>query len=242
MTQIKAISFDLDNTLWHAEPVLLEAEKAMAAWISENAPKAVGKLDKSSVINYKRQLLSEFPGLIHQVSEIRKRLLFIAMKEAGYDASQSAAMSAQAFDVFYQARQKVELFEPVIPALETLSEQYRMISITNGNSNPETIGLSRYFEFSMSAESEGIGKPAADIFQRALARLELLPDEVVHVGDHLEDDVAGAAAVGMKTVWMNLHNVVQPPTDIMPDLDVVPDAVITCISQLRSTIQRFVAS
>lgn len=226
---IKAISFDLDNTLWHADPVLLAAEKAMSGWLRENAAPILEQLTREQVVKYKKALIAQSPALIHHVSDIRKQLLKVAALDAGYANDEAETIAKRAFDVFYQARQQVTLFEPVIPVLEELASQYRLISITNGNSNPEIIGLSRYFEFSISAESEGVGKPDPEIFKNALNRLGLLPEEVAHVGDHLKDDIDGANQVGLKTVWINLTQ---------EGAEHSADAEITCISQLPIVIKQ----
>jgi FMN phosphatase YigB (HAD superfamily) len=48
----------------------------------------------------------------------------------------------------------------------------------------------------------GVRKPRPEIFAAALDALGVLPAEAIHVGDSLEADVAGAAAAGLRTVWI----------------------------------------
>ena len=55
------------------------------------------------------------------------------------------------------------------------------------------------------SEEVGAYKPAAAMFARALAALGLGSHEVLHVGDSLRSDVAGARAAGIRTVWINRH-------------------------------------
>jgi len=52
------------------------------------------------------------------------------------------------------------------------------------------------------SEELGIRKPRPEIFEAAAAGLGLAPREILHVGDSLEADVGGAAALGMRTVWL----------------------------------------
>ncbi|MCP5208066.1 MAG: HAD-IA family hydrolase [Hahellaceae bacterium] len=231
MSQITVISLDLDNTLWHAEPVLIAAEKAMRDWLMSHAPGVIPGLGRENLLQHKQHLLAEYPELQHQVSQIRLRLLQNLLDEAGYRDSERDDLARQAFQVFYNARQKVTLFQPVLSVLETLSQQYQLISITNGNANPEVIGIAPYFSYAFSAESEGISKPHARIFENALATLSVPAEAVLHVGDHLTDDVAGAAAVGMKTVWINAD--LQSSPVQMP---VKADAVIRCIGELPAIV------
>jgi len=52
------------------------------------------------------------------------------------------------------------------------------------------------------SEEMGIRKPRPEIFEEVARALDLEPNEILHVGDSLEADVAGAAACGMHTVWL----------------------------------------
>ncbi len=55
----------------------------------------------------------------------------------------------------------------------------------------------------ISSERARCYKPDPRIFREALRVLGLAPGEVLHVGDSLHADVRGAAAVGMRTAWVN---------------------------------------
>jgi HAD superfamily hydrolase (TIGR01549 family) len=52
------------------------------------------------------------------------------------------------------------------------------------------------------SEAVGWRKPRREIFEALLRELGLAPGEVLHVGDNLEADVGGAAALGMRTAWL----------------------------------------
>lgn len=53
-------------------------------------------------------------------------------------------------------------------------------------------------------------KPRAEIFEMALKKVNLQPDEVVHIGDSLSSDIKGASALGINTVWINRGGKVVP--------------------------------
>ena len=55
------------------------------------------------------------------------------------------------------------------------------------------------------SEDVGAYKPAPVMFTRALAALRLAPHEVLHIGDSLRTDIAGARALGIRTAWINRH-------------------------------------
>jgi 2-haloacid dehalogenase/putative hydrolase of the HAD superfamily len=80
-------------------------------------------------------------------------------------------------------------------------------------------GLS--FSAVVTSEDAGAYKPSPLIFQRALALLGLRADEVVHVGDSLHADVAGARAAGIAAVWINRSG--RPVPDGMDPASVIGD-------------------
>lgn len=78
--------------------------------------------------------------------------------------------------------------------------------ITNGFTefqflNIRALGIDKYIDIILVSEQEGVKKPQAEIFQRALERLNVSPKESLYVGDHPENDVIAARNVGMNAVW-----------------------------------------
>lgn len=78
--------------------------------------------------------------------------------------------------------------------------------ITNGFTefqllNIRALGIDKYMDIILVSEQEGLKKPEAEIFLRALERLGVSPEESVYVGDHPENDVVGARNVGMHAIW-----------------------------------------
>jgi putative hydrolase of the HAD superfamily len=61
-------------------------------------------------------------------------------------------------------------------------------------------GLLEHVEAVVTSAEVGVGKPGRAIFERALAIAGVEPGEAVHVGDSLENDVAGARAAGIRPV------------------------------------------
>jgi FMN phosphatase YigB (HAD superfamily) len=66
----------------------------------------------------------------------------------------------------------------------------------------ESAGMRTHFKALAISHDIGIRKPRPEIFAAALAGLEVAPEEVLHVGDNLVADVLGAAALGIRTVWI----------------------------------------
>lgn len=67
----------------------------------------------------------------------------------------------------------------------------------------ERAGLQEHFHALTVSETVGIRKPRPEIFESALASLGTTAAETIHVGDKLDADVAGASALGMRTVWID---------------------------------------
>jgi putative hydrolase of the HAD superfamily len=77
------------------------------------------------------------------------------------------------------------------------------VAITNGNAQPELFGLSGYFEFVLRAGPDGRSKPFADMYHLAAEKLNVPLGEILHVGDDLTTDVAGAVRCGMQPAGSN---------------------------------------
>ena len=71
-------------------------------------------------------------------------------------------------------------------------------------------------------------KPHPDAFTALLDLVGVDPSDAVFVGDRLHDDVGGAAALGMRTVWVR--------NDAVPRADVVPDAVVDELRDLVAVV------
>jgi len=67
----------------------------------------------------------------------------------------------------------------------------------------DELGIGKYFDVRVFSDEIRARKPDRRIFDRALERLHMEPEEVVHIGDDVEADVAGAKGTGMRAVWFN---------------------------------------
>jgi len=86
------------------------------------------------------------------------------------------------------------------------------------------------FDVVVSSEACRAYKPASAIFEVAVRELGVPPREVLHVGDSLDADVAGAQRLGMATAWVNRAGEAARPEGprpdlVMRDLGGLPDAI-----------------
>src|SRR3990167_2880423 len=225
---IQLITFDLDDTLWDVTPVMQDAEAALRNWLARYA-RRVGAVQVEAVGSIRPPLLQAEPMLKHRLSELRRRILFQALENAGYPHSDAPVLAEAGFQVFLAARHQVELFAEVHPTLETLANRFQLGVITKGNADVRRLGLPDYFQFALCAEELGVGKPAPKPFQEALRRAGIAAEHAVHIGDHPSDDIAGAQAAGLRAIWFN-------PQGKAWEADNTPDGQIRSLAELPALL------
>lgn len=100
---IQLITFDLDDTLWDVTPVMQDAEAALRNWLTLHAPR-LGAVPVEHLWAIRARLLQAEPMLRHRLSELRRRILFHALAEAGYPEHDAQALAEAGFQVFLAAR------------------------------------------------------------------------------------------------------------------------------------------
>jgi len=213
---IRAITLDLDDTLWPCEPTLLRAERLTLEWLTERAPEVIAPWSIERLRERRMAIHAARPELGHDFVTIRRLALQEVFRGAGADDAQSAPIIEGSLDVYMRARNEVELYPEVRACLERLSARYRIASLSNGNACLVQIGLDHLFHTMIAAHSHGASKPDAALFHTACRELGCAPEEVVHLGDDIELDVRGARAAGLHAVWVNRANHPWPGDDV-PD-------------------------
>lgn len=115
-----------------------------------------------------------------------------------------------------------------------VAEKYKTALVSNFYGNIQTIlkDFDLFCSFGVVVESAvvGIRKPDPEIFLYGVRSLQLLPHEVVVVGDSFSKDIVPAKAAGCKTIWLKGEGW-KEETD-----DSLPDAIITSIEQLTELV------
>jgi len=199
---IRAISFDLDDTLYDNGPVIRAAEQALRAHLHHHYP-ALARISETDWLAAKRQLLARQPELLHDVTGVRRQLLRYWLGRAGLSVGLAQAGAEQALALFLDWRNKVSVPAESHWLLSRLGQRYPLVAITNGNVDPHRIGLGRYFSAVFAAGERYRSKPYGDMFLAARQHLGLPAASILHVGDHLESDVYGALVSGQPAVWLN---------------------------------------
>ena len=229
LSGIKAISFDVDGTLWDFEGTMWRGLEAALREVQRLNPEetqglTVDHLDQAWLVEHDRQ-----QGTITDLVQLRHDAMRRAF--AGIDTPDDL-LADRATQAYLEERNRSTIpFNDVVPTLEVLHGVFAIGTLTNGSMRPERLGLEKFFDFRvMSVEHGGIEKPDPRIFEIAIREAGCEPRELLHVGDHIEYDVRGANDVGIRSVWLNRNGACRP-TDVKPDLEVqsmreLPEALL----------------
>lgn len=196
---IRAITFDLDDTLWAIDPVIARAEEVLHAWFEVHWPELARRYPPPVLRALRDALAHRRPDLHHDFTALRRLSLEHAARDCGYDP----ALAKDAFEVLWKARNEVDLYPDVLPAFEALAGRYALAGLTNGNADVTLCGVGHALDFCVTARETGVPKPHPHIFAEAVRRLGVSAHEVLHVGDDPARDVEGARAAGLRTAWVN---------------------------------------
>lgn len=232
MTRIRALSLDLDDTLWPILPAIQAAEQALFDWLSARCPKLATQWSVASMRALRDQIAIDHPELAHDFGAQRKLSL---ARVIGTQQANHENLVAEAFEIFMAARNRVTLYAEVDHALPRLAALLPLISLSNGNADLHRIGLAQHFTARLSAREVGIAKPDAELFHHAARTLELPIAAIAHVGDDPVLDVLGAKAAGMFSVWLNRDGRVW-------DLPDRPDLEITHLTELCDWLDQHLAA
>ena len=217
--QIRALTLDLDDTLWPVLPALERADQAVDDWLQQHHPAVARAWPIEAMRELRARVASERLDLAHDFTTQRQLTLQHAFASCGIDTAPIDVL----WEIYFAARNSVELYPDSLPALQRITARWPVASLTNGNADLERIGIHTHFAHHVSARDSGVAKPDARIFEATAELLGVAPGEILHVGDDPHMDVVGARDAGLHTAWINRDR--KPwPADLgpAPELD-LPD-------------------
>lgn len=233
---IRAISFDLDDTLYSNKQVMLNTMQAMQCYFNDrfNALFSNNNVLKHLTIQaearnivigstdfwlpYAKQVLTKEPLLNNDVTAMRQETYTLGFKQLGLSTLNAQHEAEQAMAHFSAHRNKVNVPKNIHQLLSNLKKRYQLIAISNGNVCTNTIGLADYFDYIFHAEKGLKQKPNGDLFQLACHKLQLKPTQILHVGDCGYADILGAQRAGFHSAWLNCYDVGKP-IHTLPDIE-----------------------
>ncbi|EGQ9596227.1 HAD-IA family hydrolase [Vibrio parahaemolyticus] len=225
---LKAIFFDMDETLCGTSQADKAAGQKFAAWIQQTYPQVSDPqafLQRYLQGVYKK-LNAEFPQLVALLPDenaFRCGLIQTILAEDGIHIDAEQAQQAQHY--FDSARMGAFTFFPGVKEMLTdLRKHYKLVVITNGpifSQHPKlkATQMDEWVDHIIVGGEEPEEKPAASIFQKALNLVDVKPEETLHIGDSLAADIAGANNMGILSVWVNATGA-SNPTEITPNFEI----------------------
>jgi 2-haloalkanoic acid dehalogenase type II len=210
----RALTLDLDDTLWPITPAIERAEAALHAFLLERCPRTAERYPVPAMRALRDRIARLHPEHRHDFTRQRRLSLAHALRESGEDVAHVDG----AFAAFHGERNRIDFYPDALEALERLAAHAPVLALTNGNADLALIGIDGHFTGVVSARESGHAKPDGPIFQAACARLGLSPREVLHVGDDPVLDIDGARRAGLRSCWINRRAEAWPRHLPKPDL------------------------
>ena len=220
---IRAITFDLDDTLWPFAPIGERIETALHAWFIEHSPRTAERFPIEDMRKLRERVFAEFPQHAHDLGLLRRLTIERALRESGDDP----ALASAAYAIFFRERNRVDFYPDALDGLQRIAARLPVAALTNGNADLAAIGIAGLFRFQLGAREYGAAKPDAGLFHEACHRLGFAPGEILHVGDHPQMDVAGAANAGLRSCWIDRGDHAWP--DALPRAD-LPITTLTALA------------
>lgn len=192
---IKAVLFDLDNTLIDFMKVKRSSvDAAIDAMLAAGVKVKKKKAEKILYSLYKKH------GIEHQ--QIFQKFLRAVLGKISYKALAEGIVA-------YRKKQAgiLQPYSDVVPTLKKLRQQRLKLAIVSDAPRLKAwirlveMGLHNYFDIVVCHEDTGHYKHTGLPFKRALKLLRLKPEQCLMVGDWPERDIVGAKKLGIRTVF-----------------------------------------
>lgn len=199
---IKAVVFDIDDTLYDYEMLNCQAIDALAEYTCRYLE--IDRLLFDSAFLWARE---ETKRNIPDMAASHNRLIY-CQRILEYLKLPPTSIALEMYDAYWgYMLQHMKLYKGVKEVFEFYKREKIKIGIcTNLTSWIQhkklvALGIENYIDVIVTSEEAGKEKPDSAIFELLLHKLSILPEQVLFVGDSFKNDIQGAAAVGMNTCW-----------------------------------------
>lgn len=244
---LKALFLDLDETLCDTQAANEQAKHLMAQSLEARfGTKINGQTFANAYIkgifrDWTDKQRARYMPIIEQQSERAFRLQLIRDLLAERTTDNINDKTIQAIqDKFDSDRIAAFDFYPdIVNFLAEARALFTLVVITNGPEfsqipKVESTNLADHVDHIIIGGQEPEQKPAASIFHKALKLANCEPHEVIHIGDSLKTDIAGALNMGITSLWVQHQQPLDSELGINPDHTVFhPSEIPAIIWQLH---------
>ena len=250
-TRIKAIFFDLDDTLcayWEASKIGLRSAFAEHG-PPGHSPEEMLQSWAATFREFSPTLKQTgwYEGYCASGEPTRTEQMRLTLQRLGIEDDALAADLSESYRRERDAN--LALFPEAEAVLRTLHDRYPLGLITNGPADIQreeiaTLGIERYFDHIFIEGEMREGKPLAAVFQRAADAVSCGPSELLFVGNSYGHDVQPALEAGWHAIWVRRETDIPPSSDKMrarheemPEGARQPDAIIDDLREVLSFLE-----
>jgi putative hydrolase of the HAD superfamily len=234
MNQLKAITFDLDDTLFDRTEaqrrtlrlIMQEFNYLFAGFDEDIVAKTFYKSDEIAMQEWSA-------GSSFEATRISRSKKFL--NALGLDEIYADNINAAYLRLYPSINIPVKGMQSV---LDQLMGKFQLGVVSNGAPDVqyrklEKIGIRHIFDCVVISDEVGYRKPDPRIFEIALKLLNRKPEECLHIGDSYNADVIGAKKAGFQACWFNTDREQMPEVDIKPDLEIITLEEFLAIKEFR---------
>ena len=201
MRELEAVLFDVDFTLVRPGP---ELGPEGYRRLGERHGLALEPERYDAARALAIETLKRHPELRHD-DEIWIAFTEVIVRGMGGDA-EGARACAEEMTAAWETHANFELYEDALPVLDELRGAGLKLGLVSNTGRDLEAFVAHHLldvDVAIGSRAHGYTKPDPTIFRAALERLEVEPAAAAMVGDSLEDDIEGAAALGMRAILID---------------------------------------
>lgn len=206
---LKAVFFDLYNTLAHFDPLREDLQQQVCARYGISVEKdgiLAGYVNADDFMSRENAKFHIAKRTKYEQWEFFAEYERLILRGAGVEAP--LQLAGEIFQAIRTIPYHLALYEDALPCINTLKSRGLVVGMISNiysdlNRTCTRLGLADVLHFWVTSKEAASEKPHPAIFQLALAKAEVQPHEAIHVGDQYYSDVTGARGVGITPVLID---------------------------------------
>lgn len=206
---LKAVFFDLYNTLAHFDPLREDLQQQVCARFGIPVEKdriLAGYANADEFMARENAKLHLAKRTEHEQWEFFAEYERLILRGAGVEAP--LQLAGEIFQAIRAIPYHLALYDDALPCINALKSRGLIVGMISNiysdlNRTCTRLGLADALHFWVTSKETASEKPHPPIFELALAKANVQPDEAIHVGDQYYSDVTGARGAGITPVLID---------------------------------------